>query len=475
MSQEQDSTAPGSNPGEPSPVRRPYAAGDYLTRYPAGHPYRLRVDSPIPKAHWHPREQATTTRPTFPGTPVLHEGVYYEVTRAEAPHGSGGRWCYYLGEWDPGFPLRQPQEYSPQECHRLLAQWQDRQRRQGRSRMLILLGPLLGLLPAADQKRLENEYGTPALGNTLLSAFLLWAPSTVFVILAMSQQFGSGFGARSSALEWATRYQLVFYYFFLESALRALSAMKFGEPLGSLPVFLPLETVRAVRQALDPQYRRGVARRRAASRGKSAVFAQVRDEVRPSSQPDYDLEIVSLLDKLHWTANQTGIRYGDSMYLLRHRDVLGEGQDTRYRFFLEKADEEVFFRSVCDYTPEEVRDLFLAKRREERRTWVQTFAPLWGFLDADLQADLEEIYGFDSRRFTRFSILAGAVVAALVCWSAGSSLVVGSGTGWDLLALLGGVYWLLESLLRWQSWSRGEIQGGFLGHWLRPAARWLLD
>jgi hypothetical protein len=112
--------------------------------------------------------------------------------------------------------------------------------------LLSALAPLVSLLPAADQRRLELELGFPAARGTLLGAVLALAGSFGVLLLGMSQTFGRG---ADPGLDWAVDALPFALFFVVESLARLWVALQLGEPMGSLPVWLPVSLVRGLRAA----------------------------------------------------------------------------------------------------------------------------------------------------------------------------------------------------------------------------------
>lgn len=459
---------PGHRPTTP---RRHYAADDYLTRYGESSPYTLRIDTPRPRARWEGRREGSQTRAAHAGTPVLFERQIFEVMRCERSR-RGDRFVYLLAPWDESFPLRPPDEYTPESCEREAAEHRKRLRQGTTARILRLLAPLVALLPARDQRALERELGFPAVRATLVSGAALWSASTAVVVAGMAQSFAPrplpGLAWAGTALPWAG-------YLAFESAVRFISAIRVDEPMGSLPVWLPIETVRALRRSLSPESRAERRRARLEQIRSRDVLANARDEVRALETADGTdaLEVISLLPKPHWTINQTAIYLGEICYYLAERETRDGADGPRYVFRLRRPEEEMFFREVAHYDPLEVRSLAAERKRQARGTWVETFAPLFGFLDAALQARLAERYDYDPRRATLSSVVIGVVVGVTGTLV---PLTYLERFGFaDLLVLVGGVLLLVESIGRARRLNAEEIRGGFLGRLLGPLAERLLD
>ncbi len=434
---------------------------------PAPHIGSLRVDCGYSKP-WSVRIPGTQIRAPHPGSAVHFEGRLYEVERGGL--GEDGRYFYDLAPWDDAFTVRQVFELSPETAKRELAEHRLQPQRERRAGVLGLLRPLTGLLAAADQRRLELEYSIPAAGSTAISALCLLSASTILIVVSLVS-----FGGRSlPGLAWAESYLPLWVFLFIESVLRAISGWKAGEPMGELFVVLPIGLVRSLARSPSQEQRetRGVE---ASMRSTGASrFLTACDEVLPGRGEDCALEIVSLLPKPHWTANQTGISYQGRWYVLTEREVVLDPPPPRHRFLLAFAPENPFFRSMCEYHPTEVRDVYRQQVKEKRSTWVSTLAPLWGLLEPSLQTRLQEVYGFDPLAAMRASVwLTGAV--GLVGLASSVAILAGPEGGLaDALVFAASLTLLGETVARGRHLGRGEIAGSVLGRVLRPFAESLL-
>ncbi len=457
----------------PIPAERCHLGGDfYLTTLPTGASDELRVDVGFPHPEWRARRAAAHGRAAFAGSAILVGERWYEIFRI-GTHPSPGRrpeTSYYLRPWDESFILRKVYELTPEVCRDVTVEHRRQQQREATRKVLRRIPFLLGLLPAEDQLRIESRYGLPAGPNTVLSATLLLLLSVLTLAVAFAFWVGHRFGALDGLIERYAGFPWIYGYVYMtvESYVRMRAAAT-GNPVGSLPVALPILALRAVARALSPAERLSAAAGRAHRTGDRR-FATARDEVRRLADGDADLEVVSLLPKDHWLANVTGIGYGGETYVLVEREALQTSDGVRHRFLLQKPEHEVLFKTFCEYRPEEVRDVYRARRRLDASTWVETFRLLWGLLDGDRQLRLGRIYDYDPWKLTlRTTIGVGALAALAVAdtvWNAAH----GTTTPVDGLKLLGGIVLLWESALRWRSYRAAEIRGSLLGVPLKPLA-----
>jgi hypothetical protein len=159
---------------------------------------------------------------------VSWDGEVYEVFGIEPLDGTAVR--YQLVPWDHRHVIRRIEPYDAsaeraREAHRgqleagVTKKW-----------LSILFGPVLGHLPGAVQKRMEHEFGAPAIGMTVASALPLFALGFTVILASRIGALGGG----SIVPEWMLDHVGLFTYLTLESAARLYSAFVLAEPMGSL-------------------------------------------------------------------------------------------------------------------------------------------------------------------------------------------------------------------------------------------------
>ncbi len=444
--------------------REPIAAGDYLTRLENDH---LLVDAPFEKEGWKARLPGAQRKAPYPGSTIRFEDRLFEIETASVQE---GRYVYRLIPWDPAFAIRRIFDYGAEEAQQARQERRARDRHEKASGLLILVGPLVGLLPSEDQFRFEAKYSTPAVRNTTLSAILLFVPGFFALYSMLSIGFGGGPLLPESLLSWTP----LLLYLSLESMFRGVVSAKLLHPLGSLPVVLPIETYRAIGETLHPERRRKRRDQRDISSRSSLLWSRAVDRVRPLGEEGKRLEITSLLPKPHWTTYQMGIRYRDELYFLTERGTSGEGRQIRHRFVLEEAAPEHVFAIAVDYDPEEVRELHRDAEIEKRRIWAETFAPVWGLLEAPMQEKLKRIYGHEPLKNAKTSALFLIASGGLGVVLAIRNLLTGIGGPSDLLAGILAAFLLVENLDRRRKIRAGIVAASKLGILLRPLARALL-
>jgi len=196
---------------------------------------------------WVVRREKTQTSAEHPGTAVRWDGEFYEVLAVEA-HPAAGLF-YTLAPWDEVHAFRVVSDYSEEAEKARDSERRDHIKRSASRSASILLAPLAGLLPGPVQERMEAEFNAPASMLTIISAvplFFYGAFCTVWLIIM------SVAGVPSFLPEWATSLGV---YFFVESALRILSAYTQGRPAGSLPVVAVYSFVSWIRRRAAGQGR----------------------------------------------------------------------------------------------------------------------------------------------------------------------------------------------------------------------------
>ncbi len=455
----------------PPRAERRRIGGDFqLTVYPAGEVFPLRIDCGFVPTGWVGRREQTVRSAAFPGTAVMLEGTWYEVLRVEASQGSPRRYYFHLAPWEDQHTFRKAVELTAEEARRLTAAQREVERNQKRAGALRWLSPLLGLLPAANQRRLEAAYGMPAAHGSAVSAGVLLAVSVLVLVLAMASTLGMTFGEYQQLVNSIVAWKLLFMFWLIESLARLYFAMS-GQPSGSLPVALPVLAVEGLFDLLRSNKDAGELAGRRGFAASPDALAQARDTVRRPRQGEHDLEVISRLPKEHWTAGVTGIGYEGESYFLDEREVIETTDGVRHRFLLKKAAPDVLFRSFSEYHPEEVREVYRRKRRQDAAMWVETFAFFWGLVGPDLQARLAKAYNYDPWKFTRRTIAGTAVIAAGTAGQALWLIREGLAVSRDAVVLLAALYLLWEAALRWRDYRAGRIRASLLGLPFQPLAR----
>ncbi|MCI0413579.1 hypothetical protein L0222_12370 [bacterium] len=452
--------------------RTHFAAGDYLTRYPEGHHYKLRIDAPFEKPGWKSRSFSPTGQSIFPGSAIEFEGSYYEIVFQDYEPGPPLQICYYLNPWEERFPIRLQFHYNKEECRNTARARRNQIKSNRQNVLLTLFSPLVGMLPAEDQIRIANRFGISATQMTFFSALILLPPSAFCILFFAANWFGKVPFPGPPSIHWIYPFG---FYFFSESLLRMLTASKLDEPVGSLFVSLPILSWRSIRQIFDPNSaQRNLENLRPIDDRQRSLLANARDEVIPAENEAYDLEVLSVLPKNHWNP-RIGIGINGAWYGLVETDKIKHGKNIHYRFRLKKAPEGTWFSSVIEYNPDEVQLMYLATRKTDLKTWVDTFAVLWGLLSREDQERLENLYDFDSMKFSRLTIVAIGILAFANLGVSLMNLLTGLGRALDAWLLLLSGFFLFETFSRWKDLRAGQPSGSVLGVFVRPFARKLLQ
>ena len=446
--------------------RRHFAAGDYLTRFPEGHNYEIQIDAPFDKPGWKVRTFSPAGESIFPGSAIEFEGAYYELFFRNYSPGPPVTVSYHLKKWDDRFPIRVQFHYNEQECRNTALAYRNRLNKNRIGFFLTLFSPIAGMLPAEDQTRIANQHGMKATHMTFFSALLVLPLAGFLMLFSIIHIFGNTPLPGPGWMHWI--YPTGFY-FFAESLLRMMSASKLDEPVGSMILSVPVLLWRNGYTYFHPRARRKVHPARQLSKSTSESR---RDQVNPLPDEDH-VEIVSLLPKPHWNS-RVGIGLNGTWYGVVETEKITRGDDIRYRFLLKKAPEGTWFASVIDYNSDEVENLYQNKRHLERKTWVDTFAFCWGFLSREDQIRMEELYDFDSLKFTKLSISVIAILSGANLVVSIMNLAYGLGQAVDVWLIFPAAFLLLETFSRWKDWKAGHPSGSVLGVLVRPFARKLL-
>ncbi len=450
------------------------APGRMLIRS-AADPERLRVESSREMEGWRARQPATPTRPWMPGTAIEVEGVegLWEVVAA-TPRGTGV--VYDLAPWPEGLVMRAVLPFSAAACQAEARERRGRARRDQARFAQLLAAPLLGLLPADLQRRLEARQTYSAVRGTIISAALLFAPAFVFTLAGLYEALACATG-RAESGGWALRSYPWSPFLLFDSGIRIMFAWIFSEPFGSLPVVVVVGIGRAVerpfRRLFGGPVESAATRRRRELNTARQVAALRDDEVRELG--DGELEVLSILPKPHWTPT-TLIRFRGRGYGLAGSEsppVAAVGREP-HRFLLREAPPEDSFASAVDYDPSESRLVARRLLHSGRESWVRTLAPLWGLLAEPVQRRLEAAYGHEPLRATGHAVIATGALAAAGIITTPQLLAAGEAGAGDALLFGASLLLAAESAYRFHAFRAGRIVPSVLGHLVAPLARRLL-
>ena len=152
---------------------------------------------------------------------------------------------YRLLPWEDRHTIRRMERYDAVTEEIREIERRDRCRDRGKRRLAILFAPLAGFLPRDVQKRMERDFGAPAIGMTVSSA----APLFAIGFLGVAGILVGMAGATMPLPRWLAPPPPVAIDLFLESAARLMSAVGSGEPLGNLGVELAFVLAREARKA----------------------------------------------------------------------------------------------------------------------------------------------------------------------------------------------------------------------------------
>lgn len=221
---------------------RAYGADQVRTRASG----EIELSCPFAKA-WTARSGKTLRSAEYPGTAVEWEGRIYEVLGADSTPQGG--MLYRLGPWPENHAIRRLEHYDEISEQLRASDRRDRASDDGKRRLALLLSPLAGLLPADIQKKMERDFGAPALKMTIVSAIPLFGIGFLGLFAFLVRKAGTGLGAPA----WLAPPLPVAAYLFGESVLRLASAIAGQEPMGSLPVVFAVTLWRSLGKPRAPR------------------------------------------------------------------------------------------------------------------------------------------------------------------------------------------------------------------------------
>lgn len=198
------------------------------------------------KPSWQARTPKTLMTPEHPGTAVLWDAGWWEVTDIEVLQ-QGVR--YTLAPWPESHAMRTTDRYDDaSEAERVAERHRGMVRVQGR-RTANLLAFITGHLPASVQEQLASETGINPPRLTQISTIPPFVAFAALVLLIVGKILGE---KHAPVPLWLV---IVLLYMFVDSLVRFLFAFSLQRPIGSLPGLIGY----AIFYALSPHRSRLVA------------------------------------------------------------------------------------------------------------------------------------------------------------------------------------------------------------------------
>ena len=377
---------------------------------------------PAPHPRFRPRLEGDLRRPGHPGTAVRIGEDLYEVVAAER---SGREWVYRLEPWTGQDTIRVYLEWTEGSEREFAAALRAERTRERKSFLAWAAQAFLGFLPAkVQERRFETTGGDPARG-TFWSAVLETVVASPFVLFFFIGLFAGGTGGSGRSIPaWAGALAAVVM---ADGVFRLAAVISTGEPIGSLfTVILGLRL-----RADGPRDPAG-------------------DEI---SEIGGALTVLSPVPKIWWE-RAGGVTYGGDPYILA-------GWDREKRKHLYR------FRKGGEGFP--VLDPQLEKIRNRSSDLSYTFAPLWGFLPADLQKALEFYGRYTPRPYVMISIGFNLLLALALVGSGLRNVSRGVLGIPSLLSSAAALFLFTESALRLLRLLRdGRTSGSVLGILIKP-------
>jgi hypothetical protein len=380
----------------------------------------IRLPAPHPRLR--PRVEGGMRRPGYPGTTVRIGEDLYEVVAAEK---SGEEWVYRLEPWTGQDTIRVYIEWGEESEREFTAGLRDDRIRQRKNLLAWGMQAFLGFLPAKNQERLYHETGLDPARATFWSAALETMIATPLAILFVINAVTGGI--RRLGISIPTWAGVLAFVAMVEGVFRLAAVISTGEPIGSL--FLALLGLRLKREG--PQY-------------------VPSDEILEIGGA---LHIVSPVPKVWWE-RAGGVTYEGVPYILA-----GSGRE-KTKFFYR-------FRKGGEGFP--VLDPELEKVRNRSSDLSYVFAPLWGFLPADLQKTLEFYGRYRPRPYVILSSCFNFLVALSIMGPGLRNVSRGVFEFWSLALLAAALAFLVDSIVRLLRliWD-GQATGSFLAFIVEP-------
>lgn len=337
---------------------------------------------------------------------------------------SGGEWVYGLEPWTGQGTIRVLVDWGEEAEREFTAALREDRGRENKRFLAWGAQALLGFLPAKHQERLYQRIGLDPPRATFWSAALETAVGSPFAALFVINTVSEGAGGFGNVPTWAG---ILALGAMAEGVFRLVAVISTGEPLGSLPFTL-----------LDLRLK-----------SKDTKYVPA-DEILAIGDT---LNVVSPVPKVWWE-RAGGVTYEGESY------TLTDSGKERTKFFYR-------FQKGGEGFP--VLDLKLEKARNRSSDRSYVFAPLWGFLPADLQKALEFYGRYRPRPYVMLSIVFNLLIALAFLGPGLKSISQGAFETGSLVLLAAALLLFIESALRLVRLMRNdEISGSLLGFLIRP-------
>lgn len=377
---------------------------------------------PAPHPQFRPRVEGGMRRPGHPGTTVRIGEDLYEIVAAEK---SGGAWVYRLEPWTGQDTIRVYVEWGEESEREFIAGLRDDRIREQKNLLAWGAQAFLGGLPAKNQERLYQATGLDPARATFWSAVLETIIASPFALLFVINSVTGGIRRLGISIPiWGG---VLAFVAMAEGLFRLVAVISTGEPIGSL--FLALLGLRL--KSVGPQY-------------------DPSDEILAIEGV---LNVVSPVPKVWWE-RAGGVTYGGEPYILA-----GAGR--------EKTKFSYYFRKGGEGFP--ILDPELEKARNRSSELSYVFAPLWGFLPADLQQALEFYGRYRPRPYVILSSCFNFLAAFAIMGPGLRNVSRGIFEIWSLVLLAAALPLFMESIVRLlRLMMDGQITGSFVAFLVKP-------
>ncbi|MEJ5166122.1 MAG: hypothetical protein WHV67_03740, partial [Thermoanaerobaculia bacterium] len=292
---------------------------------------------PFENPSFNPRKKGDQIHPDHPGTAIKIGEEIFEIKQYFIKN---GKHHYILEPWDERFVIRTIIEWNSKEEKKFLEECLKEKRKE---KIYIISFPFqvfMGFLPESYQNKLEEKIGLNPSKATFWSSLFEFVFSLSVIVLNM---IGSYAGLYGTNIKFFPKWLVVLCFFtILDGLARLVYNIATSEPLGSaLFIFLELKTKKE-KSSFNEDYFKFYEK---------------------------DLIVETPYEKKHWE-KWKGIKFEEKNYLLEEKRF-------HKNFYIYK------FRNTEENYPE--ISIEKEKKYNSSSDASIVFAPLWGFLPAELQ------------------------------------------------------------------------------------------
>lgn len=376
---------------------------------------------PFENSSFKSRKKGDQIHPDHPGTAIKIGEEIFEIKQYFIKN---GKHYYTLEPWDERFVIRTIIEWNEEEEKKFIEESLKEKRKE---KIYIISFPFqifLGFLPESYQNKLEEKIGLNPPRATFWSSLFEFVFSLSVIVLNMISSFGGLYGAN---IKFVPKWLVVLCFFtILDGLARLFYNIATNEPVGSF-LFILLEL----------------------------KIKKEKSKYEEDSFKFYENNLIveTPYEKKHWE-KWKGIKFEGKNYLLEEKNF-------HKNFYIYK------FRNTEESYPK--TSIEKEKNYNSSSDASIVFAPLWGFLPAELQREIEFYGRYNPFKFTKLSIIFNLIFSSSLLISRGFKLFSNKFFIFDILVLIFSILLLLESIKRFQNfYEKKQISGSFLGFLFKP-------